>query len=276
MTILIASWRFIKKMDGYSKNQTQRTSRTIIARFKEFRDRYRVHVAITIAVISTIGFIATQIIPSVEEYIFSHGIIEYLILLIVLDLTMAFHSQRIETGTWILENQDESLPKLLHSVRRCKKDGVDLLEYAGATILPLIREIQRKEVPLRMLVQHPDQITGIQKQRLLATLDTILNSIYEDSANLIEIRCYKLPFTMRGRRLGNELIEIGWLTPDLKRQTAYGHQNPSIHADLFVRENEHFRTFFERTFEDLWNHEETKDGRDVLSSLYIPQQKGVE
>lgn len=254
-------------MTGYNRTQTKKTDRTFTARFKEFRDRYRVHAAVTIAVLATISLILAEILPSVKNFITTNGVIEYIILLIVLDLTMAIHSQRIEASTWILENQDESLPRLQQAVRRSQKDGVDLLEYAGATILPLIREIQRNGVSMRMLVQHPDKISGIQKQRMLATLDTILNSIFENDKSNVEIRCYKLPFSVRGRRLGNELLEIGWLTHDLKRQTTYGHQNPSVIADLFIRENEHLRIFFERTFEDLWNHEETEDGREVLNSF---------
>jgi hypothetical protein len=257
-------------MDGYEMTPTEHTQKTLTARLKAFRDRYRVQVAATLAVLAALTFIAAETVPAVKGFVLSSRIIEYITLLVVLDLTVSVNSQRSEAGTWIARNQDEALPQLLQAVPQCRRDGVDLIEYAGATILPLIREIRRAGVPMRMLVQHPDNITGIQKQRMLATLDTILHSIFENDQEGVEIRCYRLPFTVRGRRLGERLLEIGWLTPDVKRQTTYGHQNPSMIADLSDRKNEHLRVFFDRTFKDLWDNDTTEDGRTVLERLSLP------
>lgn len=240
------------------------TQRTFTKRFKDFREQYRVHIAATMAVLAALTFITAEIIPAVSEYIISSGIIHYIILILVLDIATALYSQRSKDRTWILKNQDEALPSLLNVVTQCRKEEIQLIEYAGATILPLIREIQRHNVPLRMLVQHPEKIEGIQKQRMIATLDTIFTSIFEDDQKNIEIRCYRLPFTIRGRRMGNKLLEIGWLTYDIKRQTAYGHQNPCVIVDLSTRKNENFRLFFERTFNDLWENPTTEDGQTVL------------
>jgi hypothetical protein len=123
---------------------------------------------------------------------------------------------------------------------------------------------------LRILVKHPDTVEGMQKQRMITTLDTIYNSIYEDGCPArVELRCYRQPFSLRGRRFGKKLLELGWLTVDAKRQMAFGHSNPSIVVDLTTTENEYLLRFFERTFDDLWNDPTTEDGKKVLARLQI-------
>lgn len=120
---------------------------------------------------------------------------------------------------------------------------------------------------MRMLVKHPATVSGLQRHRMITTLDTLYNSIFENCPADCEIRCYRLPFNMRGRRMGREMLEIGWLTSDVRRQTAYGHSNPCVLVDLTSSKNEYLREFFDRTFTDIWNAPDTEDAREVLEQL---------
>ncbi len=241
-------------------------SKTLIDRFRSLRDRYHTQTSVVLAVIAIIAFILAQLIPAVEEYIIKTGFIQFLILIVVLDLAVSIHIFQRPTTTSLARNQDETMPMLVDAVSHCRTDGVDLLEYAGYTTLPLIRAIQREGAPLRMLVKHPDTITGPQKQRNIVTLETIYNSVYANSTNSsLEIRCYRFPYTLRGRRIGKVLLELGWLTPDIPRNTAYGHGNPSVLVDLSASQNTHLLVFFNRTFDDLWTASDTEDGRAVLN-----------
>lgn len=254
---------------GSSMEQATGT-RTLLGRFNAFRERYRVQVSIALAVLASLTFILGEAIPVVHDYVLNTGIIQYIILLVLLDLAVSVYLQQRPPLTSISRDQDESMSKLIAAVPHCRDEEVELLEYAGQTTLPLIRAIRREAVPLRLLVKHPDTVTGMQKQRMITTLDTLYNSIFENYKGTFEIRCYRLPYTLRGRRLGKETLELGWLTPDIKRETAYGHANPSVLADLSHKGNEHLRIFFERTFRDLWEHSGTEDGRAVLNRLLTP------
>lgn len=247
--------------------ETNKKSGTFWSRFKAFVDRYRVQASVAFGIIAIITFTLGEMIPKVQEWVFKSGVMQYLTLLVVLDLAVAIYMNQAPPITEISANQDESLPRLIDAVPLCRSTGADLLEYAGQTTLPLIRAIQREGVPMRMLVKHPDTISGLQKHRMVTTLDTLFNSIFEGYSGTFEIRCYTLPFTLRGRRLGRELLELGWLTFDLKRETAYGHANPSVLADLSTKKNEYLLKFFERTFNDLWGAADTEDGRAVLKRL---------
>lgn len=246
-------------------------SKTFVSRFSAFRDKYRVQLSITLAVLASITFIVAEIADPVKQYILDSNLLQYLIFIFILDLTVSVYLQQRAPTTYLMKNQDESMPKLIESVKHCKSNGADLLEYAGATTLPLIRAIHREDVPLRLLIKHPETITGIQKERMLTTLDTLYNSIFDNYKGYFEIRCYKLPFNLRGRRMGKELLELGWLTHDKKNATAYGHANPSVLVDLSIKHNDYLLNFFNKTFEDLWNDNETEDGKAVFDRL---TQKG--
>ena len=183
----------------------------------------------------------------------------------MIDVAIAFDGYRGDQSLRIMENQDESLEELISVVPNCAR--ADLLEYAASTTLPLIRCIQRENVPMRLLVKHPDTIEGLQRQRSITTLDTLFNSVFEGHTGKFEIRCYKLPFSLRGRYLHGRLLELGWLTPDDKRKTAYGHANPSTLVAMPNRGNDHLGEFFERTFDQYWSHPETEPGDEVLRRM---------
>lgn len=246
---------------------TGETKRTLTRRFNEYRNRYRVQIAAAFAVVATFALVGAQFFPAVQEYAFQSGLVQYITLLVVLDLAVSRYLDRGQSTTQLGRNQDETMPRLIEAVSRCRSTGIYLLEYAGATTLPLIRAVRREGVPLQMLVKHPDTIVGAQRHRNIGALDTIINSIFDNYHGEFEVRCYRQPFSLRGRRLGNELLELGWLTPDVKRQMAYGHANPSVIVDLSMRSDNYLLEFFDRTFKDLWNDDDTEDARAVLGRL---------
>src|SRR5215217_5775748 len=193
--------RNIMNSSGSSSIQ-KRDARTLFERCKAFRDRYRIQTSIVLAVLTALTFIAAQIIPAVQNYVIANGVLLYLTLLIVLDLGVSVHHLQRPPSTRVARDQDESMPMLLDAVACCRTDGADLLEYAGSTTLPLIRAIRRQRVPMRMLVKHPETVDGLQRHRNITALDTIYASIFDNYDGMFEIRCYKLQFSLRGRRLG--------------------------------------------------------------------------
>lgn len=249
------------------KTKKSTETKTLYHKFTAFIERYRIHAYATLAILTIILGISAGAFPSIKQYISENDLIQYITLIVLLDLASTFYFQQRTESTFVMRNQDETMSKLIEAVAYCRSEKADLLEYAGATTLPLIRAIQREDVPMRMLIKHPETITGIQKQRMIVTLDTLYNSIFQDHTAPFEIRCYRLPYSLRARRLGNELLELGWLTPDIEHETAYGHGNPSILVDLSTSRNDYLREFFNRTFNDLWEHDETEDGLVVLNRL---------
>ncbi len=242
---------------------------SLYQRIQRGREQHRAKVLATLAVLATLGVLASELFPEVETFISSRNIVGYLTLILVVDL-LANETQKEEKAPLIrhFDNQDQILPILTSYIPPCRQETIDLIEYAGMTTLPLIREIQRQGVTLRLLVQHPEKVAGIQKQRQIATLDTLYDSIFERGRpGAYEIRCYRKSYNLRARRFGRHCLELGWLTHDTKRSTAFGHANPSFIVDVSQPGGEVFMTFFQRTFDDLWNDADSEDGRAVLDRL---------
>jgi hypothetical protein len=240
----------------------------VVGRFNELIATYRKQALVVIGVIAIGTLIAEQVVPEVQNFLQQRDIVAFVTLILVLDLAgMDYSARDKDDGVQASKNQDESLPILISQVKDCRRANIDLLEYAAATTLPLIREIYREGVPVRILIKHPDTVVGLQRQRLIATVDTIYNSIFENDHGKLEIRCYRQPYSLRARRLGDDFLELGWLTPDIKRRMAYGHANPSLLINLRMPENAHFRAFFERTFSDLWDASDTESGLEVLAAI---------
>lgn len=237
----------------------------ILARLQQLRDRYRAQTLIVIAIAAGLLLIVSKFFPGIEQFVRQNNVIEVVTLLILIDVAIAFEGYRVDQSIRVVENQDESLEELIDAVPKASR--ADLLEYAASTTLPLIRAIQRSNVPVRLLIKHPETIEGLQRDRSITTLDTLFNSVFDEHTGKFEIRCYKLPFSLRGRYLHGRMLELGWLTPDDKRKTAYGHANPSSLVAMPNRRNDHLREFFERTFKDYWEHPETEPGYEVLKRL---------
>lgn len=179
----------------------------------------------------------------------------------------------VEGFTRLFPNQDTAMSTLIAQVE--KSTSVDLLEYAGATTLPLIRAIRDKAVPLRLLVKHPDTVEEVQRQRTLTTLDTLFKSVFHDYVGQFEIRCYRLPYSLRGRYFRDKALELGWLTPDLLGQTTHGSKNLSVFFSFSNQRNEEAVRLFVRTFDDYWTDSQTEEALTVLTRYESerPRQK---
>ena len=169
-----------------------------------------------------------------------------------------------DSGLRTSPHQDAAMPALLEAVEQCRNVQVELLEYAGLTTLPLIRSLRLVGAHIRLLVKHPDTVVGLQRDRGLTTLDTLYTSLFLDYESSFECRCYRAPYSLRARQFGSHLLELGWLTPDIQRDTTFGYNNPSLLLDPTDPRFSHFVKFFGKTFSDLWEDQTTEDGLSVL------------
>jgi hypothetical protein len=229
--------------------------------------RYRSRALLIVAVLVTLGLFLSQAIPGVQDLLIQRGVFATLTLLIVIDIARAESSHAERRTMDPAANQDASLPIVIDLLSECRGETIELLEYAGATTLPLVRAVQREGATLRLLMKHPETVMGLQRQRMVTTLDTLYNSIFDGYKGEFEARCYRQPYSLRGRRFGSRLLELGWLTPDYRRQTAYGHANPSILLHGINSSTKPFFDFFDRTFEELWNAPDTEDAQAVLGRI---------
>jgi hypothetical protein len=211
---------------------------------------------------------SSLILFSFAGFYFSISVVAILIictLLFLIKIHLRPQKNLVEANDFVvLKNQDAGAATLIKQINGASK--VQLLEYAAATTLPLIRAIREKAAPLQLLIKHPDTLEGMQKQRTLSTIDTLINSVFSDYIGEYEIRCYRLPYTLRARKFCDISVELGWLTPDLANESAHGSRNLSILFYLANDKNQEAKLLFDRTFNDYWNDSRTEDAKSVLST----------
>ncbi|HTW14761.1 MAG TPA: hypothetical protein VMF51_06505 [Nocardioides sp.] len=234
-------------------------------RLSSATQRFRTPILVGVGASALLAGVAAVFIDPVDDFLKGSNVVPYLCLLLLIDLALAERSRLADEVVDVSINQDEAMPKLMQIAQTLRHEQVDLLEYAGQTTLPLMRCVARQELPVRILIKHPETVAPMQRQRTISTLDTLYTSVFDKYSAGFEVRCYRGPFTLRGRRLGHRVLELGWLTTDRDRQTAYGHDNPSMLHDIRRPDTLHLTKFFDKTFTDLWDAPDTEDGAAVLA-----------
>jgi hypothetical protein len=235
-------------------------------RLSKIRDRYKREATLTLVAFCSIYIVLSQVSATVSNFASAPAVIAYAALLLIADLVLSLRDTLTRARVpHVSPEQDSLMPVLLEAADSLPAGATaDLLEYAGVSITPLIRRLKERGVKMRILIKHPETCSRYQRQRTASNLEALHSSVLADYEDGFAIRCYRAPYTLRGRRVGSHFLEVGWLTPDFVRDTAFGRVNPSIYLDPNSEEGADLLRLFSKTFEDLWNHPDTIDGRGAL------------
>lgn len=153
---------------------------------------------------------------------------------------------------------------------RAPRDA-DLIEYSGDTVRPLLERLATAGTQVRLLLKHPESVGIAQRDKILTTYRYIKEYQFKNNPDAIQIRFYKIPATLRGRRLDTRLLNVGWYTPDVATGgrvsdwEVIGHLNPTITGYLQTNEGYALNLMFSRTFDGMWGTAE--DSAMVYSRL---------
>src|ERR1035441_5367580 len=92
--------------------------KTLTGRFRPLLDHYRTQASATFAVTAPLAFIAGEIFPKVNEFVFHSGVLLYVTFLVVLDLSVSVYLNQAPAITQLLKNQDESMVRLNEEIGR--------------------------------------------------------------------------------------------------------------------------------------------------------------
>lgn len=237
----------------------------ILTSLKHLAERYRAQALMVIGVVVALAFLLAQVIDPLDDFLTSSGVLTYVTLVLVVDLSLlVVHNKSVDSAAVIYASQDASMAALLEAADSATGNSADLLEYAGVSTTPLFRRLRRQQVRMRILIRHPDECGRYQRRRTRTNLEALLGSVLDGYEDHVEVRCYRAAFTLRGRRIGDRFLEVGWLTHDFRRDTAFGQVNPSIAVDQLTADGAILKRLFDRTFQDLWDHDDTVSARTVI------------
>jgi hypothetical protein len=136
----------------------------------------------------------------------------------------------------------------------------DLIEYSADSVRPVLEQLAAAGARVRLLLKHPDSVGRAQREKIISTYWYLKDHTFRDNPDSFHVRFYRIPATLRGRRLDTRLLNVGWYTPDIStggRMSEWeviGHLNPTITSDLQTSEGYALNLMFSRTFDGLWGN----------------------
>lgn len=170
----------------------------------------------------------------------------------------------------VSRDQDADDQFVLDSIERATPATVDFLEFSGAYATKIIATLKKKNCRnIRLLLKHPETVGDYQARRILQQLEFLYRLILDQGFESAELRCYRHEASLRGRKFGQDLINVGWYTPDVAKpdMEVRGHSNPMISAPLSSPEGLWLARMFDGLFQQLWGAPETEEGSAVLKRM---------
>lgn len=136
--------------------------------------------------------------------------------------------------------------------------AADMIEFSGDTVRSLLEQLAQAGTRVRLLLKHPDSVGNEQRDKIISTYRYLKEHLFMVRPDSFQVRFYRLPASVRGRRLDMRLINVGWYTPDVSTEgqisdwEIVGHLNPTVTGDLQTTDGKALNQMFSRTFDGLW------------------------
>lgn len=228
--------------------------------FEKYRAlRAKHYPKITLIIIALVLFIliAQEILPQFRTFVVDIGAIGLITLAFVLDFGNIITSLERKMSevfrTKFFEEQIDATPFLVDYIDRKRPLKVKMLEYSAETVHDLLLHLRKACTEIKLLIQHPDTaISPLQKKRISTNILNLLDLEMKDYPQL-EIKCYKQFPSLRGRKLDDDLICVGWYTPTRRiKGGILGHGNPMILGYLDDKNIRILGKMFDEVFDYLW------------------------
>jgi hypothetical protein len=162
-------------------------------------------------------------------------------------------------------NQEEALQHLAEYVKETSFQGdVRILLYAGTVIDSFLTQLIHANVRrIELLICDPAAaLNRDQANRIRAQIDQRKRTL-RSAGNVVEVRAYKVPASLRGVYLKGEKIAVSWYTyesrlpateqPKARDLDLHGPSNAMIIMDARTPAGRTVADFFDRTFAQLWS-----------------------
>lgn len=156
------------------------------------------------------------------------------------------------------KNYSDTAARLSKELAGLPPTTADLIEFSGDTVQQLIVELTGAGTRVRLLLKHPDSVGRAQREKIIWSYQYLKEhtSLQPES---LQVKFYRVPATIRGRRLDERLLNVGWYTPDISPDgrvsdwEILGDLNPTITSDPGTSEGRALDEMFTRTFDGLWH-----------------------
>lgn len=231
-----------------------------IVRLRRLFERNRVAISRTTFVVAVALVVLGWQVSQIQIYIVKSGVLILILLGVTVELLASVERAQRSEKALIVSRDDEEFNQVIRArlanISRCRR--VDMLEYSAHSVQFLLENLIRSGASIRLLIRDPASVSHFQGSRIMATIKHVERFVVKQGPGKIEIRTYTFGSSLRGRRFDNELVVLGWYTPDVEASGVagdmeiMGHCNPTIVASSESQEGHAFIEFFNRTFDALW------------------------
>lgn len=132
-----------------------------------------------------------------------------------------------------------------------------MIQYSGDMIRPVIAKLLAKNVKIEILLQHPQKALNIDQLLKMASFHERVTTDFKNPQNLV-IKYYNEPASIRGVKLDEKVLVIGWYTYRVKSHTEpkawlYGHNNAAVRIQP-VSVSRDLTATFDDVFQSLWDN----------------------
>jgi len=203
----------------------------------------------------------SQFVPDVNQWIITRGFFNVLLVALVIDLihrVIALKGAPSSLETY--EDQAQALPQILTFVKEERPEKCDLLEYSTSSTRQLLQELKKANVKIRLLICHPEKAVSDHERK---AIELGIENIHKDFKNYdrITVRQYATPASLRGRNIGDKLINVGWYLYSSTggEVDVRGHDTMMITSDADTPQVHKLKETFSRAFDTLWDDPTTEE-----------------
>ena len=185
-------------------------------------------------------------------------------------------------------NQEEADRELRAFIDSARPGEADLLECSSATVYQnIISPLVTRGNKIRLLIQNPKVARGRfgpsarEERRICDQFAITLGSEPPvASYDKLRIRFYSEVPSLRGRKFGNKLINVGWYTYDLRPEETpvetnpvqiHGHNNPLLSIASTEKDFDIIESMFSKVFKNLWDSADLP--KDICSACPEKQNR---
>ncbi len=203
-------------------------------------------------------WIVAQFATGLGDWLAHRGLIDLVALLLVAELAILAAKARKQSAQplALLEDQVQATQELLHHVERMEPSVAKLIGLSGGKREDILNSLTRSGWKIRLLAQHPEAaMNEVLRDHLKEKLKELNDITFGKHKDTVEFRLYRRPCFLRGTKIGESLVALGWYACGEGQYGLFGHRNPIVRGAN--GEAECLRRFFDDAFDYLWDHEDT-------------------
>jgi hypothetical protein len=213
-------------------------------------------------------WILSQFSDALKRWVLEEGLLNVIMIALLVEVIsyiVEIKQKSSRGSSRIFKNQFDARQEFEQFIREQKPKKADLIELSSVKIDGLLERLDAN-CDIRLLIQHPQKaVSKLESKRIVDQLCRLQTNTLKDH-NKVNIKCYCVPASIRGRNIDEKLLNIGWYTYSGNKEIKVtGHANPMINVYTDTREGRILKEFFTKAFDQLW--EQAVPFEDALKAI---------